>query len=381
MPFLPDDRSPALDLQGFLSPFGGLLRRAESRRALEAYVAGLTAPLERKTAADIARAVSSASSQSLQEFLTRTTWEERDLNAMRIAGLLQHASVPPGVLVLDEVRLPKTGEGAVGSARQCPGARGARLLCQRLVLAHYGDDTFEWPTGFRLYLPKEWTDAPERREASRIPAAVEYQSMGDLAAALVRDAQGARIPLHAVVLGEQLAARPEAFAALAEIERSRVAVAAVVQRLDGFCADDDRVLPSDPARLAAELAPSQWRTVAHRGRSGAPQVRRVARLRVRLAEPGWGDGGAQWLLLVRPPNESGVTTHFVSGARGASLDDLAALVQHHDLVRRFEQSASRDLGFADYEGRLWSGLHRHIALVMLAHSYRLITDAYGSGAA
>ena len=40
-------------------------------------------------------------------------------------------------------------------------------------------------------------------------------------------------------------------------------------------------------------------------------------------------------------------------------------------------SPNRELGLDDYEGRFWTGLHRHVALVMMAHSFLSIRRNYG----
>ena len=47
--------SPLEDLEEFLKPFGSLVRRPESRHAMERYTTGLLTDLRRKTASDIGR--------------------------------------------------------------------------------------------------------------------------------------------------------------------------------------------------------------------------------------------------------------------------------------------------------------------------------------
>lgn len=63
--------APLPELARFLEPFAALVRRSESRQALERYTTGLLADLPRKTASDLGRALPGTSGQRLQELLTR----------------------------------------------------------------------------------------------------------------------------------------------------------------------------------------------------------------------------------------------------------------------------------------------------------------------
>ena len=47
------------------------------------------------------------------------------------------------------------------------------------------------------------------------------------------------------------------------------------------------------------------------------------------------------------------------------------------VIERFYQDAKGELGLDHYEGRLWTGFHRHVALVMLAHSFLTLKQSYG----
>ena len=46
------------------------------------------------------------------------------------------------------------------------------------------------------------------------------------------------------------------------------------------------------------------------------------------------------------------------------------------VIERFYQDAKGELGLDDYEGRLWTGFHHHVALVMLCHSYLTLHQPY-----
>ena len=53
------------------------------------------------------------------------------------------------------------------------------------------------------------------------------------------------------------------------------------------------------------------------------------------------------------------------------------LAHNRWVIERFYQDAKGELGLDDYEGRFWTGLHRHVALVMMAHSFLSIRRNHG----
>ena len=56
----------------------------------------------------------------------------------------------------------------------------------------------------------------------------------------------------------------------------------------------------------------------------------------------------------------------------ASLSRLVLLAHARWVIEQFYEDAKQECGFDHYQGRSWQGLHRHLALVMLAYSFLML---------
>ncbi len=52
-----------------------------------------------------------------------------------------------------------------------------------------------------------------------------------------------------------------------------------------------------------------------------------------------------------------------------SLERLVTLAHARWVIEQFYEDAKQECGLDDFQGRRWDGLHRHLALVMLAYSF------------
>ena len=395
---------PLADLETFLEPFAKLLRRSESRAALERYATGLLADVGRKTAAEIGRSLPDTNGQKLQEFLTRTAWDAAEMDRLRIGHMRAHASVGGGVLVIDDTGFAKKGEASVGVARQYSGTLGRVDNCQVLVTCHYVDAVFDWPVNARVYLPESWTDDRARCRKAKVPEEIGFATKGEIALALIDRARAAGIAPRAVIndagYGDQpafldgLEARELAYGAAVGCEvRFRLAEAvqadpgdppAPARRPKGrprkSTGLEDRVAALPAEAILAALPEGAWEDIAWRQGSKGALVKQFARLRVhRAGKHGKHLQSCGWLIGERPrPGRSGDPKYYFAwGLDELSLRGLVELVHVRWVIERFYQDAKGELGLDDYEGRLWHGLHRHVALVMLAHSFLTLQQSYG----
>jgi len=409
---------PLPELAEFVAPLAPLFQRSQSRESLERYVTGLLTDLPHKNCQTIAAAVANTSTERLQHLLTDADWDAQAMDELRVRRLTAH-SPAGGALVLDDTGLPKQGKRSVGVARQYSGTLGKIGNCQVLVSAEYvtpplnASQSAHWPVAGRLYLPERWTQDPERRREARIPDEVTFQTKPELALTLIDQARHWEVPFTVVVTDAGYGDNPNF---LAGLEARQLAYVCGVESNFGVrlpaeieqAAAQPRPTRGRPrlprpaplhtaAELTASLPESAWRTVIWReGRKGHLR-KQFAALRVHWAtgspEVGAGrsiqhgrvrTGPEGWLLAERPlPGQDDKPKWYLSNLPPETpLRRLAELAHCRWSIEQLYEEAKGECGLDDYQGRLWDGFHRHVALVMLTYSFlaqqRLAAPAAGT---
>ncbi len=356
------------ELDEFLATFQVRFRRPEGKAALERYLTGLLTELPNKNCDTMAEAVPGTNEQRLQEFLTTMQWDEQDLNGQRVAKMIAEATGGKGVLLFDDTGFAKQGKASVGVARQYSGTLGKVGNCQVAVTCCYSDPQASWPVAVRLYLPQEWTDDPARLRRARVPPDVLFQTKPQIALALLDQARAWGVPHRCVVAEADYGDNPHFLAGL-ETRNARyvVAVRSDLQvRPKGRDAPHtqrvDQVLSAVPRR--------QWRTI--RWRHGSKGWLRKKFVAVR----GWritaeGEAHIGWLLGERAargqPEEHKYDWSNLPAS--ASLEELVDYAHRRHAIEQLHEEAKEELGWDQYQGRLWPGFHRHAVTVMLAMSF------------
>jgi SRSO17 transposase len=395
---------PLPDLSCFLTPFSHIFLRAESRHALERYTTGLMANLPHKTASAMGRSLPGTNGQRLQELLTRTSWEAKDMDRLRIQHMNKLSRVGKGALIFDDTGFPKKGQSSVGVGRQYSGTLGRVDNCQVLVTSHYVDQAFDWPVNAQLYLPQDWSKDPERRSRAQVPEEIPFRTKGEIALSLFDEALAAGLEVGAVVAdagyGDQspflkgLETRQQPYA-VAVPKKAMFRDALAVETDSGEAQPvpyqgqgrprkpktlADRIPAVTAEELIDALPETEWQEIAWRqGTKGALIKQFVTRPVYRSGHRGTHLDIRGLLIGERPmPGHAGDSKYyFVWELDEIDLPELVALLHVRWTIERFYQDAKGELGLDDYEGRLWPGFHRHVALVMLAHSFLTLQRSYG----
>jgi SRSO17 transposase len=414
---------PLPELATFLKPFAPLFRRHTSRDSMERYLTGLLTDLPHKTCETIADVIAGTSLERLQHLLTDAAWDPLELDEARVKRLLELHPMINGILIFDDTGLPKKGDASVGVAPQYSGTLGKIGNCQVVVSAEYlADDPesstpFHFPVSARLFLPESWTQDVERRKQARIPEQIEQQTKPEIALDLLDQARQWGMPIQAVVVDAGYGDNPNF---LRGLDERQVPYVCAVESTFGCRLPDEvqataaqtpvyggRGQPRKPRpaplytvkALIAALPASAWQTVAWReGTKGTMQIQAVA-IRVH-----WATGSALhstshsrvhtgpegWLLAERQvpgtatadpqPNpvesqekeEEQIKYRFSVLPPETSLQRLVLLAHARWVIEQFYEDAKQECGLDHFQGRSWEGLHRHLALSMLAYSFLMV---------
>ncbi len=135
---------------------------------------------------------------------------------------------------------------------------------------------------------------------------------------------------------------------------------------------EDRIPSREAKTLLEGLPQDAWQTITWREGTKGDLSKEFTRVRVyRVGRRGKPLPSGGWLIGQRPLNgHQGESKYFLAwGLDSLALQDQVVLAHNRWVIERFYQDAKGELGLDDYEGRFWTGLHRHVALVMLAHCF------------
>ena len=129
-----------------------------------------------------------------QAILGRRDWDADGLRDIVRDYVIEHLADDDAVLVIDETGFLKQGKASCGVARQYTGSAGKITNCQTGVFASYVSRHGRAFIDRALYLPKEWTDDPDRLEAAYVPPGVGFATKPKLATSMIARAIAASVP-------------------------------------------------------------------------------------------------------------------------------------------------------------------------------------------
>jgi SRSO17 transposase len=379
------------ELEHWLQPFLDRLGHKTRRRMCPLYIAGLIGPGDRKSIQPMAEWLSPGDYDQLHHFIAAGVWDSAPLEAELLVQANRMLGGDAAVLVIDDTALPKKGSHSVGVAAQYASVLGKTANCQTLVSLTLANGEVPLMVGLRLFLPDSWTSDPARMNRARVPAEQQvFRSKPEIAIAEIDRVIAAGVRFGCVLADAGYGLSAPFRQALSE-RRLRWA-AGIPRHQKIYPAEVKLVFPQaargrrrqrhipDRKSIPAEamLADASWRKVSWRGGTKGRLSARFAAVRVRVA-----DGPAQRIRdlggqhmpgeeawLVGEHRSDGERKYYLSNLpAGTSLKTLARTIKARWICEQAHQQLKEELGLDHFEGRSWTGLHRHALMTMIAYTF------------
>lgn len=350
----------------------GVFRTVSVRWRARAYLTGLLAPIERKTAWQLSEAAGDPNPDGVQYFLDRAVWSADALRDAVRSYAAAHLAGPGGVLVVDETGFVKKGRRSAGVQRQYSGTAGRVENCQLGVFLAYAGETGRALIDRELYLPKSWIDEPDRCAGAEIPA--ERVEAGVLTKPRLAEAMIGRALSAGVEAGwvaaDSAYGRDGKFRAFLEAHRMPYVVEVPVKQTVADLDGDRRV-----DTLVARAPDEAWHTV-----SAGPGVRGEREYDWAWATvPNFGDvpiGFVRTLLARRSLNDPADIAYYLCfHPDSVERAKIVRVAGARWAIEECFQAAKGECGLDHYQVRKWNGWYRHVSMAMLAHAFLAVTAA------
>jgi SRSO17 transposase len=394
----------------------GGLARSDQRAAGELYVRGLLTDGRRKSMVPMAERLG-VDHQRLQQFITSSTWDYAAVR--RNVARWFAASQPVEALVVDDTGFPKDGTASPCVARQYSGTLGKVGNCQIGVSVHLVNEHASCAADWRLFCPESWDDAAladpvaaaraaRRRERAGIPGEVRHAEKWRLALEMIDEmtgpggwglleqaAAGRGLPVVVADAGYgdnttfRLEVAGRGWRYVLAVKGTTSAQAGEAQpvtpiRRGRIGRPPVPAYPQPPANLrqlaiaaAGQIQPVTWRqgTRAAKGNPAASLTSWFLAIRVRPANrdiPRAADGSLPecWLLAEWPPEADEPSDYWLSTLPATTaIQELVRLAKIRWRIEHDYRELKTGLGLDHFEGRSFTGWHRHVTLATLAQAF------------
>jgi SRSO17 transposase len=400
------------------------LPRSDQRAKGELYMRGLLTDGARKSMQPMAERLG-VDHQGLQQFITSSTWDYGLVRA-NVARWAADA-IAPDAYVVDDSGFVKDGKSSPLVARQYSGTLGKVGNCQIGVSVQMVTDRASLAANWRLFCPTSWDDttiddpalaeqARARRARAGIPDEVRHREkwrqaldMLDEMLTPTNSTEPSGTEPSGSVGGWGLPKRPVVSDSgygdatefrLGLTERGLPYVLQVDPTATAHPGDAVPTQPApptgrgrppkprypNPPSTLRELALAAGRDTCRRitWRKGSKKTKdnptaamrgHFLAVRVRLANrniPRNSDGSLpdEWLIAEWPPNKPEPIKYWLSTLNERTpLKTLVRLAKIRWRIEHDYRELKHGLGIDHFEGRSWTGWHRHVTLTVLAQAF------------
>ncbi|WP_078911421.1 IS701 family transposase [Streptomyces sp. NRRL WC-3742] len=349
-----------------MAEVAGRFTRVEPRRRARAFVLGLLADLPRKNCWTIAEHAGDTSPAGMQHLLSRASWDADQVRDDIRDFVVDHLRDEDAVLVVDETGDLKKGTASVGVQRQYTGTAGRIENSQVAVYLVYSVPAGHAAIDRRLYIPRSWTQDPDRCRTAGIPDSLKFATKPALATEMIAQALDAGVQAAWVTGDEVYGGDPHLSA---ELERRQIGYVLAVSRKRPIAT---RAGVFRAGVLAHGLPKHAWQRLSAGAGAKGHRFYDWAQVDIDSAPE---RSGHRWLLVRRNRRTGELAFYRCYLPRPIPLTTLVKVAGRRWTVEETFQAAKGLAGLDEHQARRWISWHRWTTLAMLAHAFLAVTAA------
>jgi len=253
-------------------------------------------------------------------------------------------------------------------ARQYTGSAGKITNCQIGVFTTYVSHHGHAFIDRSLYLPKTWTDDPERMAKARIPEETRFATKPAIARTMIERAIAANVPFAWVAADSVYGVG----AIETALRRAGKGYVLGVSANHGFRSwGKPQAIAGTAKEIAESLPDASWQRLSAGDGTKGKRLHDWAYLELADLDAAEynNDRSGLWTrgLLIRRNIADGDLAFFSTWCpAGTPIEMLVKVEGRRWAIEDSFETAKNELGLDHNETRSWHGWHRHVSLVMLA---------------
>jgi SRSO17 transposase len=341
--------------------------RYEPLRHAAGLMLGMLSGLDRKNCWTVAEHRGDATPDGLQHLLSRATWNADEVRDDLRGYVVEAFGHPSAVLVVDETGDVKKGVHSVGVQRQYTGTAGRIENAQVAVFLTYASRRGHALIDRALYLPRSWTDDPDRCAAAGVPDTIGFLTKPQLATELISRAVAAGVPARWVAGDEVYGADPTLRATVRQLGLGYVLQVAANRRVPTHAG------PRRVDQLPAMLPARAWQRYS--AGAGSKGERIYSWAWIALLPEDIDDPGHHQLLIRRNDTTGELAFLRCYTPRRVPLATLVRVAGQRWRIEESFQAAKGLTGLDQHQLRRWTSWHRWTTLAMFAHAFLAVATA------
>ena len=330
----------------------------------------------------------------LHHFISKSPWSFKnlisriaDFASKKLTSYSKKTKLPIG-LYIDESSFGKKGKYSVGVSRQWLGSKGKVDNGQVAVFSSLGCGNYNALIDCRLFLPKCWTDDPERCNSAGIPKEEQvFKTKIELAIESVKSLVNQGINYGFVAVDALYGSSFEFINTMDEL--GQIILGRVRNNIQCYLEEPTFCLPdrkSNKGRkptkyktetpaysmktIALAVAEAEWRDIDIRDTTKATLRVQAAQKAIWLYCEEQNQLKKWTLVITRESKETSIKEYTYTVTNSTeTLTQIIQMDRQRYWIERSFQDAKNEVGMDEYQVRNYLGFYHHMSLSMLAYLF------------